>query len=297
MGNVVAQTDYVAIENYLTIPEDQKQKQVILGQVSGLVIDKKDNLYVFHRADRIWNLEVREPIKYPVVLGFNSSGKLFYTLIDNRAVLPHMIDVDRMGDFWLVDVSSQHVFKASSNHKSFPHDMDSFGEPFVPGDDSLHFNLPTDISVLKDGSFYVADGYRNSRIIKFSKEGKYLFEWGKKGTGDGEFNIPHSVKYFNGKVYVADRENSRLQVFDVNGKFISKYDVGEKIGRLFAVTVDRNGNIYLSGMKEEGGGTLILSPDMKVKAELNTGGHDIAVDSKGVVYVTKGNNVTRFTPK
>ncbi|HWA33279.1 MAG TPA: peptidyl-alpha-hydroxyglycine alpha-amidating lyase family protein [Cyclobacteriaceae bacterium] len=283
---VLAQNQYRAIENYLHVPE---ANNITLGQVVGLAVDANDDLYVFHRAGRVWDLEIKDPLRGQVVCRFNKRGK--YLGGDEAPVtLPHMIEVDAEGHLWLVDVSQQQVFFMGPSAATF-------GKSFEPGNDALHFNLPTDVSVLPDGSFYVSDGYRNSRVIKFSKEGKYQFEWGKKGNGDGEFNIPHSVKYFNGKVYVADRENSRLQVFDPDGRFLSKYDVGEKIGRLFAVTVDRKGNIYLSGMKEEGGGTLILSPDMKIKAELNTGGHDIAVDSKGAVYVTKGNNVTKFVPK
>ncbi len=82
-------------------------------------------------------------------------------------------------------------------------------------------------------------------------------------------------------VLVADRENSRLQVFDLKGKFISGMNVGDRIGRLFSLTVGRDGKIYLSGMKQEGGGTLVLSPELKIIAELATGGHDVAVDSKG----------------
>ncbi len=281
-----AQFQYETIENYLQLPVTAG---VVLGQVSGLAVDKGDNLYVFHRAGRVWDLEIRAALPSKVVLKFDRTGR-YISGIESPVVLPHMIDVDDNGRIWLVDVSQQQLFLMNSPPASL-------GRSFIPGNDSLHFNLPTDVSVLKDGSFYVSDGYRNSRIIKFSQERKYQFEWGTKGRGDGEFNIPHSVKYYKGKVYVADRENSRLQVFDAKGKFLSKYDVGEKIGRLFAVTVDNKGNIYLSGMKEEGGGTLILSPDMRIKAELDTGGHDVAVDSKGQVYVTKGNNVTKFIPR
>jgi peptidylamidoglycolate lyase len=285
---VAAQNQYESIENYLQIPSSEN---VSLGQVVGLAVDANDELYVFHRAGRVWDLEVKEPLRAQVVCRFDKRGK-YLGGSGAQVALPHMIEVGPPGRMWLVDVSQQQVFVMTPPNVSF-----ALGKTFEPGNDSAHFNLPTDVSAHPDGSFYVSDGYRNSRIIKFSKEGKYQFEWGKKGTGDGEFNIPHSVKYFNGKVYVADRENSRLQVFDVNGKFLSKFDVGEKIGRLFAVTVDGRGNIYLSGMKEQGGGTLVLSPDMKIKAELNTGGHDVAVDSKGIVYVTKGNNVTKFIPK
>ena len=94
----------------------------------------------------------------------------------------------------------------------------------TPGNDSLHFDLPTDVAVADDGSFYVSDGYGNSRVVKFSKEGKYLFEWGKKGDKPGEFNTPHMIDLDTyGNVYVADRENNRIQKFDAHGIFLKEW--------------------------------------------------------------------------
>ena len=91
------------------------------------------------------------------------------------------------------------------------------------GDTDGYFNLPTDIAVLDDGSFYVSDGYGNNRIVKYSAEGEYEFEWGKKGSGPGEFNLPHSVALDKeGRVYVADRANFRIQIFSAKGEYISE---------------------------------------------------------------------------
>lgn len=112
------------------------------------------------------------------------------------------------------------------------------GKAKVAGKDCSHFNKPTDIAVASDGSFYVADGYGNSRVIKFSATGKYLFEWGKKGSKDGEFDIPHGItldSYDN--VYVADRENNRIQEFDLNGKFIRQF-TGKNFGSICSVAYD-----------------------------------------------------------
>ena len=109
------------------------------------------------------------------------------------------------------------------------------GEAKVAGNDSLHFNKPTGIAIAKDGSFYVSDGYGNNRIIKFSVQGKYLFEWGQKGNKEGEFNIPHAISLdSNGNVYVADRENNRIQVFDPNGKYIKQFK-GKTFGAIFFI--------------------------------------------------------------
>ena len=95
----------------------------------------------------------------------------------------------------------------------------SVGERGVPGADGSHFNRPTDVATADDGSFYVSDGYLNSRVAVFSPEGRFLFEWGTKGGGPGQFNVPHGIALDSyGRVYVADRGNARLQVFDKKGK-------------------------------------------------------------------------------
>ena len=86
------------------------------------------------------------------------------------------------------------------------------------------FNRPTDIAFLPNGDFFVSDGYGNSRVVKFSRDGKYLMEWGKRGTGPGEFNTPHIVRVDSHQnVYVSDRENNRIQIFDSNGKFLRQW--------------------------------------------------------------------------
>src|SRR6185295_6603177 len=106
--------------------------------------------------------------------------KLIGSFGENTFALPHMIEVDPSGNVWVVDVSMQQLFRFAPDGKL----KMQLGEKFVTGDDSSHFNLPTDVSVLKDGSFYLSDGYRNSRVIKYSKAGKYQFQWGQKGEGD-----------------------------------------------------------------------------------------------------------------
>ena len=121
------------------------------------------------------------------------------------------------------------------------------GKEYTPGKDSLHFNLPTDVAVFENGSFYVSDGYGNSRIIKFSSEGEYLFEWGVFGENKNEFNIPHGLDLDkNGNVYVADRENNKIQKFDSLGNFIAEWK-NERVGQLYSVNVNNYEN-YLFGI-------------------------------------------------
>src|SRR5262249_41026343 len=92
------------------------------------------------------------------------------------------------------------------------------------GETKDRFNKPADVAFGSAGEVYVADGYGNSRVVKFSKTGQYLREWGKKGKGEGESRLPHAIRVdAQGRVYVGDRENNRVQVFDGDGKFLAQW--------------------------------------------------------------------------
>ena len=111
----------------------------------------------------------------------------------------------------------------------FTHDgkqlVRTLGEHGVQGEDNKHFGRPTDIAWLPDGTFFISDGYVNTRVVKFDRNGKYLMTWGSKGSGPGQFNLPHSIDIdAQRNVYVADRSNSRIQIFDENGKYLREWD-------------------------------------------------------------------------
>jgi 6-bladed beta-propeller protein len=137
---------------------------------------------------------------------------------------PHRIKIspyDPERHVWVVDDSGQRVFKFTHDGKKL---MMTLGEAGVRGTDEKHFGGPTDLGWLPDGTFFVADGYVNSRIVKFDKNGKFLKAWGTKGIGPGEFNLPHGIDIDrNRRVYVADAHNSRIQLFDENGKFLDQW--------------------------------------------------------------------------
>ncbi len=137
---------------------------------------------------------------------------------------PHFIMInpyDPEKHVWIVDSGSNQVFKFSNDGKRL---VMTVGEAHVPGDDKTHFRTPTNLAFLPNGDFYVSDGYDNTRVVKFSKDGKYLMEWGKPGKDPGEFNALHSIAAdAKGRVYVADRTNRRIQVFDANGKFLDQW--------------------------------------------------------------------------
>ena len=129
--------------------------------------------------------------------------------------------MDRDGNLWVTDNVNHTVLKLSPEGKV----LLTLGVRDRRGEDERHFNRPTDVAFAANGDVYVSDGYGNSRVVKFDKNGKFLLAWGKKGVGDGEFNLPHAVRVDSkGHVYVGDRENNRIQVFDADGKFIRKIE-------------------------------------------------------------------------
>jgi peptidylamidoglycolate lyase len=178
----------------------------ILGQVTGVGIDTNENVFLFHRSNRKWSSPFpTNTISSPTILEIDGlTGKLIKSWGENCFIMPHGLTVDNENNVWVTDVGLHQIFK-------FTHDgtlLLKIGESGIPGNDSLHFNMPTDIAVCKDGSFYVSDGYGNSRIVKFSKTGKYLFEWGKKGTGKGEFDTPHGIDL---EAVISEKRHNELQ--------------------------------------------------------------------------------------
>jgi DNA-binding beta-propeller fold protein YncE len=171
------------------------------------------------------------------------------------------------------------------------------------------------VAVADDGSFYVSDGYGNSRVIKFSKDGTYLFEWGKFGNKKGEFNIPHGIdldKY--GNVYVADRENNRIQKFDSEGKFIAVWQ-NKITEQLYSVALDNKKDHlfaidYLTVNDTIVKGSDIFRFDLNTNLQMQFGRtgfydgpitryHDILIDDEGSIYVGDilGNKVQKFRLK
>jgi DNA-binding beta-propeller fold protein YncE len=289
-------------------------KGVSLSQPGGLGIDSNQNIFVFHRPGRRWKmLEDEFPdslISSNTVLMIDrNSGKIIHAWGANLFIMPHGLTVDRQNNVWVTDVGLHQIFKFS--HEGVL--LMKLGEAKIPGNDSLHFNRPTDIAVTEDGSFYVSDGYRNSRVIKFSKEGKYLFEWGRKGDKPGEFNIPHAIDLdANGNVYVADRENNRIQEFDTNGKFVREWK-DKSLSKLYSVTIfPKNQHVFavdyliVLDVAIKGSNIIQFDTDGNVISEFGRSGsysgptcryHDLVIDRDGNIYVGDilGNRIQKFT--
>ena len=164
------------------------------------------------------------------IMVLNGNGEVIenWNQWDELIELPHNLDInpyDPERHLWVVDREGHQIFKFTNDGEEL---VMTLGEKGVAGDDESHFNRPAALAFLPDGSFYVADGYGNSRVVKFDKDGNYLFEWGTKGSEPGQFDLVHSVFVDSqNRVYTADRSNRRIQVFDENGEFLDEWtDVG-----------------------------------------------------------------------
>jgi DNA-binding beta-propeller fold protein YncE len=178
---------------------------------------QKGHIYIFHRG------------KHPL-MEFDSSGKFLRSIADDLFVTAHMVRVDPEDNIWTTDIGSHVVLKLSPEGRV----LLALGRMRIPGDDVLHFNQPTDVAWDRDGNIYVTDGYGNSRVLKFDKYGRPLLGWGMKGIGPGQFDTPHTIVIDGDLVYVGDRENARIQIFDRNGRFLRQWKLGSPFGLVLA---------------------------------------------------------------
>lgn len=178
------------------------------GRVSAVATDSKGDVFVFQRG------ETAEPI-----VVFDSEGKYLSDRSWGRGMFgnEHGLRVDRYDNVWVTDNGDHQVMKFSNDGEL----LLTLGTKGTAGTDNKTFNRPTDIAFGPSDEVYVSDGYGNSRVVKFSAEGEFLTTWGSLGSEPGEFDLVHSIAVdSNGRVYVSDRENNRIQIFDENGKFL-----------------------------------------------------------------------------
>jgi len=303
-----AAVHYRVVHGWPRLPEGRD-----LGEVAGVGVDPQGNVFVFHRNEREWPASdslSTDPIALPTVTEFDGrTGKILSEWGANTFALPHGLTVDARGNVWLTDVALQQVYEYSHDGRL----LMTLGVRGVAGNDSAHFDRPTKVAVAPDGSFYVSDGYRNTRVIKFSPEGKFLFQWGTPGTGPGQFDLPHSVTLdASGRVYVSDRSNARVQVFTPDGRFLAQWK-SAAIGRPYDVAIGADGTAFIA----DGGDQPTSPPDRSGVAVVGPNGtfrerfggwgnydgqfeiaHDIAVGPGGAIYVgdVTGKRIQKFVP-
>jgi peptidylamidoglycolate lyase len=272
---------YQLVENWAHFPPGVAR----WGSATGVDVDAHDNVYVLHRNDSM------------PIMAFDRYGKFLRAWGQGMFKTTHFLRVDRSGDVWVTDRGDMQAFKFSSEGKL----LMTLGRKGVKGDNNSPdaFNGMADLAVAKNGDIFVADGEGpNTRVAKFSQDGRLLQWWGGKGTGAGQFNVPHSIAIdAGGRVYVADRSNKRIQIFDQTGKFLDQWtNFGEPWGLcvkgelIYVVDGSANNCLLIAGIK-----------DGKVleKIEGLSNPTAVAVDSHGAIYVgeVNGANVKKFVKK
>jgi sugar lactone lactonase YvrE len=179
---------------------------------------------------------------------FDASGKFVTSFGAGMFNFPHGLFIDRDSNVWVTDGKGEGgkghtVIKFSPDGKV----LMTLGTPGVTGTDEHHFNAPSDVLVAANGDIFVADGHgdeTNARIVKFSKDGKFITAWGHKGSGPGEFDTPHGLAMDSaGRLYVADRMNNRVQIFEQDGKFVAEW---KQFGRPSGIFIDKHDMLYVA---------------------------------------------------
>ena len=286
---------YELVEGWPKLPDGHS-----FGNVTGLDIDSAGNLWIFHRGSRVWPMGIpmheTKIVENTITKIDKNSGEIAASWGANIFIMPHGLAIDKEDNLWVTDVGLHQIFKFNSKGEL----LMALGEAKSPGNDQTHFNLPTDVAVTSDGSFYVSDGYGNSRVLKFSSKGAYLFEWGSKGQEKGEFHLPHGIDLdTDGNVYVADRENNRIQKFDAEGNFLTTWQ-NRSTDQFYSVTIDHNREqLFGIDYEREDGvikGSDIFRFDLDLNLQVQFGRtsnytgpiaryHDICVDQEGNIYV------------
>jgi DNA-binding beta-propeller fold protein YncE len=211
-----------------------------LGEVAGVAVNSKGHIFVFNRGTRTQLMEFNPDGSFVRFIGNDLYGFSF----------AHVVRIDKDDNIWCVDEGSNMVIKFSPagevllvlGRKPESVEAAAAGDPPRPPRPEW-FNRPTDVAWDADGNIFVADGYGNSRVAKFDKDGNFLKAWGQRGSAPGEFHLLHSLAIDNsGRVYVGDRENKRIQIFDGEGKFLAQWT---QAGAPWAICITPGPNQYL----------------------------------------------------
>ncbi|NQU23978.1 MAG: 6-bladed beta-propeller [Candidatus Nealsonbacteria bacterium] len=271
----------------------QRPAGVEFSQMAGVAVDAKDQIYLHTRAN-------------PPVQVYTADGKYIRGWGQDVIGTAHYLRIGPKGNVWVTCLKNHTVMKFTPEGKL----LMTLGTPGESGDDARHFNKPTDMAITPAGDIFVSDGYGNSRVVHFDRNGKFVKAWGKPGTGPGEFNLVHSIVVDSqGTLYVADRSNARIQVFDQNGKFLAQW---RNLLVPWGLCVTKDDEIWACGSSAmiwpDDGGLLGCPPKDQVFMKFDRTGrllqlwtipkgengeekpgevnwlHAIALDSKGNIY-------------
>ena len=245
------------------------------GWIPGVAVDSQDRVYVYSRSE------------HPMVV-FDPDGNFLTSWGDDVLENAHGIFIDGDDNIYCTEWSSHCVHKFNTEGQL----QWTLGTPGIPRPPGLPFNLPTDLAMAPDGCLFVSDGYGNSKVHKYSADGVLLFGWGEPGTGPGQFDLVHSVWVDSDyHVYICDRENNRIQIFDGDGRFLREWTGFLQPDKLW---FDESETIFMAEIRHR---VTILDRQGEVLSQWGEAGdqpnqfrsypHGIWGDSKGDLYVSE----------
>lgn len=262
---------YTADDKWAKLPEGWSFVEVV-----GVGTDRQDRVFVFNRGE------------HPVIV-LDRDGNFLRCWGEGLFARPHGLFVGPDDSVYCTDDQGHKVCQFSPEGKLLLQLGDGTASDTGVQDSDYRtishggppFNLPTNLALAPDGAMYVSDGYGNARVHKFSPTGEHLLSWGEPGSAAGQFNLPHGIKVDgDGKVYVADRENSRIQIFSGGGEFLAEWTDVARPTELF---IDPAGNVFVAELGYRAGMFPWMTPDPR-----RTGGRVSVFNSNGELQARWG---------
>lgn len=269
-----ANYSYKVVENWAKLPAGWQW-----GVIPAVACDSQDRVYVGSRSD------------HPLVV-FDRDGNFLASWGEDFLNGAHGLYIDTKDNVYCTVHNTHCIYKFNPQGEV----VMTLGTPDQPGPkDGDPFNKPTDLAIASTGELFVSDGYGNARVHKFSPDGELLLSWGEHGVGPGQFQTSHCVRVDkHDRVWVCDRENNRLQIFDLNGNFLTEWTGLKRPDMLFFDS--KEDVVYISELEQQvsiytldgeliarwGGGQPSDQP-----GKFRGGPHGIWVDSHGDLYISE----------
>jgi len=186
----------------------EKPANITWGHVPGVILDRQENVWIFTHNE-------------PMIQAYDPKGRMIHAWGTKEQIAEaHYMKFDSQANIWAAD-TGKHVISQFTKEGKL---LKTIGVPGQTGNDEKHFNMPTDIIFNQAGEMFITDGYGNRRVVHLDANGKFIKSWGTDGVAAGQFKLPHAIIMDSaGLLYVSDRDNARVQVFDQSGKFLSQW--------------------------------------------------------------------------